>query len=208
MDQAGDLHMEKRPELYFRLVTWWVEGHQLIESGIWNELGKLVSDMEWDEERKTMREVVTPVERATVYAKPKQPISDRMRLMEGSCLALSSRTADLIRGELLCDPTIRWVPMEVLYRKTNKKLADYWLLRDYQTHFTFDYAHSDYTFIPKTEVIRKVEHYVLDGLKLPPYDFYWDGVLRWFCTPRFKELVESAGLTGFKFEPTPVHWPG
>jgi len=121
---------------------------------------------------------------------------------------ISDRAAKVFRAEARCCEQFQWVPVRLLRGRAKTRVGDYWLLHQGKEYVVLDYALSDLVFMEGTDVIRRVDRWVLDGRILPALDLFRDDGTAWIATEAVKQLVETHELTGFQFTAVEVSYEG
>jgi len=138
------------------------------------------------------------------------PLRDYLYASPYRCV--SEKAYALIAANLNMWSEIQWTKIRVMDRR-KRHLADYWWLKCniFGGLKALDLQHSKYTVYaphqvvqPGAVVVKNVEDWVLDSRVIGDLDWYHGDKVKWFVSPKAKNLIETHNLTGFMFTPVDV----
>ena len=114
--------------------------------------------------------------------------------------------AAIVKAKLAISPQVlEWLPVRAETTR-GRELGRYWWPKhsDNSEYDIFDYENSKYTVHEADgRTPNDISQWVLHGDTIQSLDLFYACRIttRWFCSPRFKSVVEENNLTGCRFLP-------
>jgi len=161
-------------------------GCDCLSDGVRNEAGQFLQPVCGKEE----------VRHAYALKRRLRPLADWISIV-GGWLALSEKASGVFRDFKVCE-SVQWVPLTVHDRR-EKPLTEGTLFYGFKRWEILDLVKSEYTYYPETDVIHKVQKWVLCDEEIPPLDAFRLRQHHWVISASLHDAIISADLTGFSF---------
>ena len=147
---------------------------------------------------------VRDVEEAYLSVRPQDRLADHLwyRVRGNPCF--SEEVVSALDGAgLSIDPAVYRLPLYVTSRRGGPVRRRYFILWATQRRHVLNLARAEVTLFPGTDVIQKVNRWVLDPAETPDFDLFATPYFEWIASARLKDLVERERFSGFSFVPLP-----
>lgn len=122
------------------------------------------------------------------------PLTDVIR-----CVGFIYLFSDRTHGKLLslrAPPLTTWIPVHVT---SAHQSGSYWALTCRDRFYALDRDRSDFEWLLPGKVMGAVKRWILDPVRLPPYDFFMADNGRWLVRESFVQLFDDAARPGAVF---------
>ncbi|MCG8510541.1 MAG: hypothetical protein MI741_15055 [Rhodospirillales bacterium] len=118
----------------------------------------------------------------------------------GTALIVSDKTVALLdeAGIRIDSSVYRW-PLEVVDSVTKKTCTEYTIMWPTRRWPILDLALADVKFYKNSDVISRVNRWVVDSDLIPEFSVFMSEQNRWLVSDCFKSIVAEHRLTGFDF---------